>query len=116
MSHIEGHSASRIRRFPTFPRPQGHHTAYPSDPHHPFHCTRHHSLASPGAGLWWAAGVLAPKYAVLLGLLDVLMERTSAKGEPPSVVTTRELAEKVTELYWPQADAFGVGVAPRALR
>lgn len=39
------------------------------------------------------------KYAVLLGLLDVVMERTSAKGEPPSVVTTRELAEKVTELY-----------------
>ena len=44
------------------------------------------------------------------------MERTSAKGEPPSVVTTRELAEKVTELYWPQADAFGVGVVPRVLR
>jgi hypothetical protein len=56
------------------------------------------------------------KYAVLLGLLDVVMERTSATGEPPSVVTTRELAEKVTELYWPQADAFGVGGAPRVLR
>ena len=49
------------------------------------------------------------KYAVLLGLLDVVMERTSATGEPPSVVTTRQLTEKVTELYWPQADAFGGG-------
>jgi len=43
------------------------------------------------------------------------MERTSAKGEPPSVVTTRELAEKVTEQYWPQADAFGGGGGPRVL-
>jgi len=56
------------------------------------------------------------KYAVLLGLLDVVLERTSATGEPPSVVTTRQLAEKVTELYWPQADPFGGGAAPRALR
>jgi hypothetical protein len=32
------------------------------------------------------------KYAVLLGLLDVVLERTSATGEPPSVVTTRQLA------------------------
>jgi hypothetical protein len=56
------------------------------------------------------------KYAVLLGLLDVVLERTSATGEPPGVVTTRELAEKVTELYWPQADAFGGGGRPRALR
>jgi len=56
------------------------------------------------------------KYAVLLGLLDVVLERTSATGEPPSVVTTRQLAEKVTELYWPQADPYGGGGRPRALR
>lgn len=56
------------------------------------------------------------KYAVLLGLLDVVLERTSAQGEPPSVVTTRQLAEKVTELYWPQADPYGGGGRPRALR
>jgi hypothetical protein len=37
----------------------------------------------------------------MLGLTDVCIERTSAAGSPPSVVTTRQLAEKVVELYWP---------------
>ena len=41
------------------------------------------------------------KYAVLLGLLDVVLERTGRAGEPPDVVTTRQLAEKVVELYRP---------------
>jgi HNH endonuclease len=40
------------------------------------------------------------KYAVLIGLMDVCMERTSSTGAPPSMITTRQLAEKVIELYW----------------
>jgi 5-methylcytosine-specific restriction endonuclease McrA len=42
------------------------------------------------------------KYAVLIGLMDLCMELTSATGSPPEVLTTRQLAEKVIELYWPQ--------------
>jgi len=41
------------------------------------------------------------KYAVLLGLIDLCMEGVSAKGVPPTTITTRQLAEKVIELYWP---------------
>ncbi len=40
------------------------------------------------------------KYAVLLGLMDLCLERTQASGAPPSMVTTAQLAEKVVELYW----------------
>lgn len=41
------------------------------------------------------------KYAVLIGIMDLCMEQTSASGSPPDVLTTRQLAEKVIELYWP---------------
>jgi hypothetical protein len=41
------------------------------------------------------------KYAVLLGLLDLCLENTARTGAPPSSLTTRQLAEKVVELYWP---------------
>jgi len=47
------------------------------------------------------------KLAVLVGLLDLCLERTDALGWPPNMVTTRQLAEKVIGLYWPQ-------VRPRA--
>ncbi len=47
------------------------------------------------------------KLAVLIGLLDLCLERTDALGWPPTSITTRQLAEKVVELYWPQ-------VRPRA--
>lgn len=40
------------------------------------------------------------KYAVLLGLLDLCLERTSPDGTPPGEITTRQLAEKVVEIYW----------------
>src|SRR5512132_3192873 len=40
------------------------------------------------------------KYAVLVGLMDLCMELTSATGLPPEMITTRQLAEKVIELYW----------------
>jgi hypothetical protein len=46
------------------------------------------------------------KYAVLLGLIDLCLEGTSGTGEAPHMVTTRQLAEKVLELYWPQTRPF----------
>lgn len=46
------------------------------------------------------------KYAVLLALLDLSLEATQRDGAPPTSVTTRQLAEQVLELYWPQAVPF----------
>lgn len=51
------------------------------------------------------------KYAVMLALLDLCFEKTTQRGAPPDTLTTREVAEKVLELYWPQCvpyqgDAF----------
>ena len=48
------------------------------------------------------------KYAVLIGLLDVLSERVGPGGELPDVLHTRELARAVLELYWPHARAFPI--------
>lgn len=47
------------------------------------------------------------KFAVLLGLLDLCMEHADQQGAAPQSVTTRQLAEKVLALYWPQAAEFG---------
>ena len=47
------------------------------------------------------------KYAVLLALIDLCLERTQASGAPPDVVTTLELAEKIVEIYWPHTTPFG---------
>ena len=47
------------------------------------------------------------KYAVLIGLMDLCLEQTSAKGIPPNLVTTWQLAEKVIELYWPHCSPYG---------
>jgi HNH endonuclease len=46
------------------------------------------------------------KYAVLIGLLDLCLETTSAKGNPPDVITTRQLAEKIVEIYWPHCRPY----------
>lgn len=46
------------------------------------------------------------KYAVMLALVDLCMERATADGAPPTSVTTRQLAERVLALYWPQAATF----------
>ncbi|MCC6995795.1 MAG: hypothetical protein IT370_14385 [Deltaproteobacteria bacterium] len=54
------------------------------------------------------------KYAVLLGLIDVCLERVDRTGHAPEMVTTRQLAEKVLELYWPHTVPFGAS-APRVL-
>lgn len=42
------------------------------------------------------------KFAVLVGLMDLCAEKCDAQGWPPQVVTTRELAARVVELYWGQ--------------
>ena len=47
------------------------------------------------------------KYAVLLALMDLCLERTQASGSPPDVLSTRELAEKIVEIYWPHTAPFG---------
>ncbi len=46
------------------------------------------------------------KYAVLLALIDVCLECTEASGAPPNMVTTRQLAEKIVQLYWPHTVPF----------
>jgi hypothetical protein len=46
------------------------------------------------------------KYAVILALLDLCLEHSTRAGAAPSSLTTRQLAEKVIELYWPQARTF----------
>lgn len=47
------------------------------------------------------------KYAVLLGLMDLALEGFTAAGAAPQAVTTRQLAEVVTRMYWPQVAPFG---------
>ncbi len=46
------------------------------------------------------------KFAVLLGLMDLCLEHTDRRGDPPPMVTTTQLAHKVIELYWPQTSPF----------
>jgi hypothetical protein len=46
------------------------------------------------------------KYAVLLGLIELCRERCTPEGAAPSSLTTRQLAEKIVEIYWPQSSPF----------
>lgn len=46
------------------------------------------------------------KFAVLVAVLDLCHEKTGAEGGPPDTLWTREVAEKVIDLYWPQATAY----------
>ncbi len=46
------------------------------------------------------------KYAVLLGLVDLCVEYSTRTGGAPTSVTTRQLAERILELYWPQVRTF----------
>ncbi len=46
------------------------------------------------------------KYAVVLALLDLCLEQDERNRGAPVSVTTRQLAEKVIELYWPHARIF----------
>ena len=56
------------------------------------------------------------KYAVLLALIDLCLEETRASGAPPDVLTTRQLAEKIVEIYWPHTLPFVAQTPPRVLR
>jgi 5-methylcytosine-specific restriction endonuclease McrA len=56
------------------------------------------------------------KYAVMLALLDVCLERTQASGAPPEMVTTRQLAEKIVEIYWPHTVPFAGRTPTTVLR
>jgi len=40
------------------------------------------------------------KYAVLLSIVELCIEKSGISSGPPSMITTREVAEKVVELYW----------------
>lgn len=46
------------------------------------------------------------KYAVLLALMDLCMERSAADGSPPTRIPTGAIAEKVVERYWPHSRLF----------
>jgi len=47
------------------------------------------------------------KYALFVAILDLCIEKTEAKGTPPSSLTTRELATKVVELCWNHVAPYG---------
>ena len=46
------------------------------------------------------------KYALLLALLDAVLENTEPSGEPPQTLSGRALGRRVLELYWDQARPF----------
>ena len=46
------------------------------------------------------------KFAVLLARVDVCLESTLPGGEGPATVTTRQLAERVVDMYWPHTSPF----------
>ena len=56
------------------------------------------------------------KYAVLLGLIDLCMERVTNTGVPPDTLTTRQLAEKIIELYWAHTTPYPRLATPNVLR
>ena len=55
------------------------------------------------------------KYAVLLALVDLCLEHSSRSGAAPDVLTTRQLADKVLEVYWPHTAPFAGGGEDRIL-
>ena len=46
------------------------------------------------------------KYAVLLALIDAVLEGTDARGHPPTVLHGRDIGRRVLVLYWRQARPF----------
>jgi HNH endonuclease len=56
------------------------------------------------------------KYAVLLALMDLCLERTDEYGEPPRWIATEDIAERVIELYWPQTSQFAASADAMVLR
>jgi 5-methylcytosine-specific restriction endonuclease McrA len=56
------------------------------------------------------------KYAVLLALIDVCLEHTQNCGAPPESLTTRQLADKIVELYWPHSVPFAGSMRTAVLK
>ena len=56
------------------------------------------------------------KYAVLMALIDVCIESTERSGIPPDQLTTRQLAEKIVEIYWPHTLQFAGGAVRDVLK
>ncbi len=46
------------------------------------------------------------KLALLLALVDLCSRHSSADGRAPSVLYTREIAEQIAAIYWPQVVAY----------
>jgi hypothetical protein len=46
------------------------------------------------------------KFALFVAILDLCIENTTRGGAPPTTLTTRQLAEKVVELYWNHASPY----------
>jgi 5-methylcytosine-specific restriction endonuclease McrA len=46
------------------------------------------------------------KFAVLLGLMDLVVEQANGSGQLASMITTRQLADKIIEVYWAHAVAY----------
>jgi hypothetical protein len=46
------------------------------------------------------------KFAVLLGLIEVLAENVDPDGRAPASISTRTLARKVVEVYWPHTRVY----------
>jgi 5-methylcytosine-specific restriction endonuclease McrA len=55
------------------------------------------------------------KLALLLALVDLCARHSDHEGRSPSELHTRDLAEQVAELYWPQVAPFRVHRSPEAL-
>jgi hypothetical protein len=56
------------------------------------------------------------KLALLMALLDLCARRGGLDGRPPSVLYTRDIAERVAAIYWPQLMPYRRGPAVIALR
>lgn len=54
------------------------------------------------------------KLALLLALVDLCAQRSDEEGRAPSELRTRDIAEQVAELYWPQVAPFRVQGWPEA--
>jgi hypothetical protein len=55
------------------------------------------------------------KLALLLAILDLCTLRSDADGRAPAELTTRDLAEQVADLYWPQVAPFRREGSPEAV-
>ena len=56
------------------------------------------------------------KYAVLLALIDLCLECTKSSGAPPEALTTRQIADRIVEIYWPHTLPFASRAEPSILR